>query len=71
MFKIYCGNCGEKGHIIKDCKGAITSFGIIAINLFYLGDGDSTSIAVALSASIYALSNLIFGIRGKINNRYK
>ena len=46
-------------------------FGIIAINLFYLGDGDSTSIAVALSASIYALSNLIFGIRGKINNRYK
>jgi 8-oxo-dGTP pyrophosphatase MutT (NUDIX family) len=27
---IYCVNCGEKGHVVKDCSGPITSFGIIA-----------------------------------------
>jgi len=27
---IFCVNCGEKGHVVKDCNGPITSFGIIA-----------------------------------------
>lgn len=27
---IFCVNCGEKGHVVKDCSGPITSFGIIA-----------------------------------------
>lgn len=27
---VYCVNCGEKGHVLKDCDGPITSFGIIA-----------------------------------------
>lgn len=27
---IFCVNCGEKGHVVKDCCGPITSFGIIA-----------------------------------------
>ena len=27
---IYCVNCGEKGHVLKECSGPITSFGIIA-----------------------------------------
>lgn len=27
---VYCVNCGEKGHVLKDCEGPITSFGIIA-----------------------------------------
>lgn len=27
---VYCVNCGEKGHVLKECKGPITSFGIIA-----------------------------------------
>lgn len=27
---VYCVNCGFKGHIVKDCTAAITSFGIIA-----------------------------------------
>jgi len=27
---IFCVNCGEKGHVVKDCDGPITSFGIIA-----------------------------------------
>ena len=27
---VYCVNCGEKGHVLKDCHGPITSFGIIA-----------------------------------------
>lgn len=30
---IYCVNCGEKGHVVKDCFGPITSFGIIAFKL--------------------------------------
>ena len=27
---VYCVNCGEKGHVVKDCNGPITSFGIVA-----------------------------------------
>jgi ADP-ribose pyrophosphatase YjhB (NUDIX family) len=27
---VYCVNCGEKGHVLKECTGPITSFGIIA-----------------------------------------
>jgi 8-oxo-dGTP pyrophosphatase MutT (NUDIX family) len=27
---VYCVNCGEKGHVLKECDGPITSFGIIA-----------------------------------------
>jgi len=30
---IYCVNCGEKGHVVKDCFGPITSFGIIAFKM--------------------------------------
>jgi len=32
---IYCVNCGEKGHIVKECKAPITSFGIIAFKVNY------------------------------------
>jgi len=30
---VYCVNCGEKGHVVKDCIGPITSFGIIAFKI--------------------------------------
>ena len=30
---IYCVNCGEKGHVVKECHGPITSFGIIAFKI--------------------------------------
>ncbi len=30
---IYCVNCGEKGHVVKECEGPITSFGIIAFKV--------------------------------------
>lgn len=30
---VYCVNCGEKGHVVKDCDGPITSFGIIAFKV--------------------------------------
>lgn len=34
MYKnIYCANCGKRGHILKNCTGPITSFGIIAFKI--------------------------------------
>ena len=27
---VYCVNCGERGHVLRECNGPITSFGIIA-----------------------------------------
>lgn len=30
MKNVYCVNCGERGHVLKECEGPITSFGIIA-----------------------------------------
>lgn len=30
---IYCANCGEKGHVVKECSRPITSFGIIAFKV--------------------------------------
>lgn len=30
---VFCVNCNENGHIIKECKGPITSFGIIAFKI--------------------------------------
>jgi ADP-ribose pyrophosphatase YjhB (NUDIX family) len=30
---VYCVNCGEKGHVVKDCIAPITSFGIIAFKV--------------------------------------
>jgi ADP-ribose pyrophosphatase YjhB (NUDIX family) len=30
---VYCVNCGEKGHVVKDCVNPITSFGIIAFKV--------------------------------------
>jgi ADP-ribose pyrophosphatase YjhB (NUDIX family) len=34
----FCINCGCKGHILKDCKNPITSFGIIAYKISYKND---------------------------------
>jgi len=30
---VYCANCGERGHIYRECTGPITSFGIIAFKV--------------------------------------
>lgn len=30
---IFCVNCGEQGHIVKECKAPITSYGIIAFKV--------------------------------------
>jgi hypothetical protein len=29
---MFCNNCGEKGHIFKDCKEPTTSCGLILLN---------------------------------------
>ena len=31
---IYCGNCGKKGHVYKNCYKPIISLGILCV-LFY------------------------------------
>ena len=36
--KIYCGNCGEAGHIYRNCRQPITSFGIILVKHNQLTD---------------------------------
>ena len=33
--KVHCVNCGECGHVIKNCKGPITSFGVIIFKVVY------------------------------------
>ena len=30
---VHCVNCGEKGHIIRECKSSITSFGLIMFKI--------------------------------------
>lgn len=36
MYKnISCANCGERGHILKECTGPITSYGLIAYKIVY------------------------------------
>ncbi len=32
---ILCANCGEMGHIVRNCNGAITSFGNLAFKINY------------------------------------
>ena len=32
---VICANCGEKGHVVKDCTGPITSFGIMAFKIIF------------------------------------
>ena len=29
---LYCNNCGNKGHIYRNCKFPVLSYGIICIN---------------------------------------
>ena len=37
---IYCVNCGEKGHIVKECFAPITSYGIISFKINKNEDDD-------------------------------
>jgi 8-oxo-dGTP pyrophosphatase MutT (NUDIX family) len=37
---IYCANCGEKGHVVRECNRPITSIGIIAFKVVYNEDDE-------------------------------
>ena len=52
---IYCVNCGEKGHVVKDCHGPITSFGIIA---FKVVESDTNQIHDKNSTLVNILSSV-------------
>lgn len=41
---VYCANCGEKGHIYKECSGPITSFGIIAFKVVHSQQDESADL---------------------------
>ncbi len=30
---IYCANCGEEGHIVRECTNPLTSFGLITFKI--------------------------------------
>jgi len=37
---VYCVNCGEKGHVVKECVNPITSFGIVAFKVINCPDDE-------------------------------
>jgi ADP-ribose pyrophosphatase YjhB (NUDIX family) len=58
---IYCVNCGEKGHVVKDCSGPITSFGIVA---FKIVKNESDE----LYDKNFKLQDILKNIKGKSDN---
>lgn len=49
---VHCVNCGEKGHIIKDCKGPITSFGLIMFKIVNNKEEEKNDIPIGLKKHI-------------------
>jgi 8-oxo-dGTP pyrophosphatase MutT (NUDIX family) len=41
---VYCANCGERGHIYRECTGPITSFGIIAFKVVHSQQEESADL---------------------------
>ena len=37
---IYCANCGEEGHIVRECDNPLTSFGLITFKTIYTKEQD-------------------------------
>jgi 8-oxo-dGTP pyrophosphatase MutT (NUDIX family) len=55
--KIYCVNCGECGHVIKNCKGPITSFGVIIFKIVKNEKEEKNDIPNNLKSNLYLLKS--------------
>jgi 8-oxo-dGTP pyrophosphatase MutT (NUDIX family) len=51
--KVHCVNCGECGHVIKNCKGPITSFGIIIFKIVENKEQEINDIPDIIKPHIY------------------
>jgi len=49
---VHCVNCGEKGHIIRDCKGPITSFGLIMFKIVNNKEEEKNDVPIGLKKHI-------------------
>ncbi|NBU33982.1 NUDIX domain-containing protein [bacterium] len=67
---VYCVNCGEKGHIIRDCNGPITSFGIIAFKVVNCPEDEEYDKNAALDDIIVQQSGSEKYYFPKYNNEY-
>ena len=60
---MYCANCGEKGHVVKECTRPITSFGIIAFKVIHNKDEE-------LYDKNKYLSDLVENVKNNNNDVY-
>ena len=56
---VICANCGEKGHVVKDCKGPITSFGIMAFKVIFNKDQEKYDKNSKLDDILYEIKDKI------------
>ena len=65
--KVFCGNCGELGHIYRNCRQPITSFGVILFRLKDNVDSDYiNNLQLLMIQRKDSLSYVEF-VRGKYN----
>lgn len=60
---IYCVNCGEKGHIVRECSAPVTSFGIVAFKIVYDEEHEKNDIN-------YSIKNIFQRLECKENEGY-
>ena len=60
---MHCNNCGEKGHVFKECPNPITSCGIILLNVKCLPT-DHTQVKVLMVQRKHSMAFTEF-VRGK------
>jgi 8-oxo-dGTP pyrophosphatase MutT (NUDIX family) len=58
---VFCANCGEKGHVYKECDGPITSFGIIAFKVVNKREDEMHDINTKLRTILSDISKQLNG----------
>ena len=63
--EIYCNNCGNKGHLYKNCRHPILSYGIILYD-----DTDKTNLKIVMIERKDSIAYIEF-LRGKYKSIQK